>query len=112
MGPHHKPVSNTNELRKPTDAIQTCIKKRNTKPKKKKRRKKSKQLYKNFKIYYVNIRGIKSKLESLKQIINEQNPTVIAITETNLKENDDVESELKSYKILVLHLLLCLFGRF
>ena len=63
---------------------------RNFLTKKTKRKKGSKELYKNFSIYYSNIRGIKSKIKSLKQIIEEKQPTVICIAETHLKESDQI----------------------
>ena len=39
---------------------------------------------KNVSIMYLNIRGLKSKLESLKEIIDEQKPDVIALVEIAL----------------------------
>ena len=42
-------------------------------------------------IYYVNIRGIKSKILSLSEIIAEVEPTVIAITETHLGEKEKID---------------------
>ena len=46
---------------------------------------------------YCNIRGLKSKEESLKEIMEEQEPTMVCITETHLKEEDKLEFE--NYKI-------------
>ena len=53
---------------------------------------------KNASIMYLNIRGLKSKLESLKEIIDEQKPDIIALVETLLCENDAIE--LKNYDII------------
>ena len=47
----------------------------------------------NFKVMYNNIRGIKSKRTSLKQIVDEENPTIVGIAETNLQEGESVEIE-------------------
>ena len=46
---------------------------------------------------YCNIRDLKSKEESLKEIMEEQEPTMVCITETHLKEEDKLEFE--NYKI-------------
>ena len=43
---------------------------------------------KSCKILYNNIRGIKSKKKSLEQIIEEEDPTIIGITETKLNKDD------------------------
>ena len=53
---------------------------------------------KNVSIMYPNIQGLKSKLESLKEIIDEQKPDIIALVETLLCENDAIE--LKNYEII------------
>ena len=53
--------------------------------------------FKNFKIYYVNIRGIKSKMTELKRIIREERPHVICLTETLLRPSEWVEID-KNYK--------------
>ena len=47
---------------------------------------------------YLNIRGLKFKLESLKEIIDEQKPDIIALVETLLCENDAIE--LKNYETI------------
>ena len=58
-------------------------KERNTKKKKKKRRtKKRRRQLTNFRILYVNINGLKSKTSSLLEIVEEKEPTVIALVET------------------------------
>ena len=42
---------------------------------------------------YLNIRGLKSKLESLREKIDEIEPTVICITETHLLEKEGLDIE-------------------
>jgi len=46
----------------------------------------------------LNIRGIKSKLISLKEIIEETKPTILNIQETHLGENEVID--LEGYKII------------
>ena len=46
----------------------------------------------------MNIRGIKSKTRSLDEIIQEENPTLIAIAETWLEEKEEIK--LEGYKII------------
>jgi hypothetical protein len=57
---------------------------------------KTKKEFSNFKVYYVNTRGIKSKLNSVERISNELKPQVICITETMLGEKEKVD--LPGYK--------------
>ena len=73
------------------------------KPKEKKRRKirrskKIKNKLKKFKLMYVNIRGVKSKRRSLEEIVKEEKPTVIAITETLLEKTEELT--LEQYEVL------------
>ena len=70
------------------------------KKKKKVRRggKKIKNKLKKFKMIYVNMRGYKSKKRSLKQIIDEEKPTMIAIAETLLE--DDEKEKIEGYHVL------------
>ena len=44
-------------------------------------------------IYYVNIRGLKSKLDSLEEIIERHSPDIIGIVETHLGEEERIEIE-------------------
>ena len=37
---------------------------------------------------YNNINGIKTKIPSLKRIVSEEKPVILALTETKLKESD------------------------
>ena len=46
---------------------------------------------KSCKFYYLNIRGLKSKIESLKEIIIQEKPEVIGIVETMLDAKDEVD---------------------
>ena len=55
-------------------------------------------MFKKFTLYYNNIRGIKSKLESLKEIIIEKKPHIICLNETLLGEEEKVEIE--DYEIM------------
>jgi exonuclease III len=52
---------------------------------------------KKFTVWYQNIRGIKSKMESLTEKIEEHEPTVFCITETHLGDKEPFEME--GYKI-------------
>jgi len=53
--------------------------------------------YKHLKIYYVNIRGIKSKMTTLSEIILEEKPNIICLNETLLKEEENIDIK-KLYK--------------
>ena len=46
---------------------------------------------KHFKVYYLNIRGYKSKMDTLMEIINSEKPDVIGLVETMLAEKEKVE---------------------
>ena len=51
-----------------------------------------------MKIYYNNIRGVKSKINSLKEIIDDQKPHIISISETLLGKEDCID--IKNYKFM------------
>jgi exonuclease III len=51
-----------------------------------------------MKIYYNNIRGVKSKINSLKEIIDDQKPHIICLSETLLGKEDNIE--IKKYKFM------------
>ena len=53
---------------------------------------------KKFKVYYNNIRGIKSKIKSIKEIIENDQPTLIGIVETHLNREDEIE--IKEYEVV------------
>ena len=55
------------------------------------RSRKNKNDFKNFKVYYVNIRGVKSKIDSLVRIANETQPQVMCVTETMLGEKEKID---------------------
>eukprot|EP00794_Sanderia_malayensis_P004143 gene4143-4696_t len=90
------PVVKTINIKKKSDIVvnKNDIRKDKKDTKKKtKRQKKNKKFYTNFRLYYVNCRGVKSKIESLKEIIEEEKPTVICLTETHIAEEDSIHLE-------------------
>ena len=46
-----------------------------------------------FSIYYVNVRGLKSKMDSVQRILEDIQPEVICMTETHLGDGEKVELE-------------------
>ena len=50
-------------------------------------------ILKNFVVMVDNVRGIKSKLNSIKDILEEEKPAILALTETKLVKEDVVEFE-------------------
>ena len=61
--------------------------------KKVRRGKSVKNVLKNLKLYYNNLRGIKSKLISLAEILEKVKPHVICLNETKLGEDERVSIE-------------------
>ena len=61
--------------------------------KKIRRGKKCKNALKRCKIMCCNIRGYKTKVTSIKEIIEEQKPVIIGLVETKLREQDQIEIE-------------------
>ena len=59
--------------------------------KKTRRSKRIRNSLKNLTILYVNIRGLKSKLDSLENIITEVDPSIMCPVETHLEVTDQVE---------------------
>lgn len=49
-------------------------------------------------MYYVNVRGVKSKMEAIEEIMEEVNPTVICLTETHFGNNEKIK--LTGYHII------------
>ena len=49
------------------------------------RSKRIKTALKNFKIYYQNVRALKSKLDSLQQMIEDYQPALVCIVETHMQ---------------------------
>ena len=47
----------------------------------------------NFKLLYSNINHLKSKMESLNNILEETKPTIVALVETKLPEKEKPEIE-------------------
>ena len=70
---------------------------RDIKKKKVRRGQKIKNKLKNFQVFYLNIRGLKSKFSSLLTKIEEEEPTIFCITETHLLEEEDVKVD--GYKL-------------
>ena len=63
--------------------------------------KRKKSMAKNLsqlKMYFVNVRGIKSKIEQVRKIIKEEDPDIIGMVETMMAEKDELEIE--GYKML------------
>ena len=81
-------VNNVNRINEKENGTNTPKRKRKIR-----RSLKNKVHYKNFGIYYNNIRGIKSKIETLKEIIQDKQSTIICIAETHLSETDDIKIE-------------------
>ena len=44
-----------------------------------------------FKVLYMNIRGLKSKLGSLCEVMKEEQPEILGIVETMLDDKDDIQ---------------------
>ena len=63
------------------------------KGKKKRRRKTNENKLRQMTLYYVNIRGIKSKIESLQEIVEEKKPDIIALVETHLEKEEQLKIE-------------------
>jgi exonuclease III len=76
---------------------ETAASPRTGKRKKTRRGQRIRNKMKKFTIWYQNIRGIKSKLESLREKIEEYSPTVVCITETHLLDTEPMS--LEGYKI-------------
>ena len=53
---------------------------------------------KRITIYYVNVRGLKSKMEDTLRIIEDINPDIIGLVETHMKREENVEID--GYKII------------
>ena len=46
---------------------------------------------KDFKIYYQNVRGLKSKIDSLAETIDDYEPTLIRLVETHLSKQEQIQ---------------------
>ena len=69
---------------------------KNKKSKKVRRAESSEKKLKKMSVYFNNVRGIKSKMESLKEIIEELQPDVLGIVETHLDKEEKLE-EIEGY---------------
>ena len=54
------------------------------------RSKRIKSALKNFKIYYQNVRGLKSKLDSLQEMIDDYQPVLVCIVETHMQKEEEI----------------------
>ena len=68
------------------------------KRKRKKGNKKIRNKMRKFKVLYMNIRGLKSKLGSLCEVVKEEQPEILGIVETMLDDKDDIQID--GYTIL------------
>ena len=59
--------------------------------------KKIKNRLTNLKIYHQNVRGLKSKIDSLAEIIDDYEPTQICLVETHLSKEEQIQ--IPGYKI-------------
>ena len=66
-------------------------KKGSMKDKKCRRSKRNQNKFKKLKVYYANVRGIKSKITSMKEIIKEIKPHIICLTETKLGKDENIK---------------------
>ena len=48
---------------------------------------------KQMKTYYVNIRGLKSKKESLEEVLDEVKPDIIGLVETHMEQGEELRIE-------------------
>lgn len=66
------------------------IEKEETNVKGRDKSRKYKKIRDNSDIYYVNIRGIKSKMESLDSVLEERKPDIVGIAETMLDNQEEI----------------------
>ena len=69
------------------------------KPKKRRKGQPIKNRLKKFKILYLNIRGMKSKINSLNDILEEIQPAIFCITETHLMEKEKLDIDEDDYEV-------------
>ena len=62
------------------------------------RSKRIKNALKNFKIYYQNVRGLKSKLDSLQEMIDDYQPALVCIVETHMQKEKEIQ--MPSYSLV------------
>ena len=85
-----KILERENKEKKQIQKQNTDRKERKNKEKKSKRKKTMEKKLKEMKMYFVNCRGLKSKLESLKEITTEYKPDIVGLVETHLDSEDDI----------------------
>ena len=56
-----------------------------------KRVRRSKRIKNTLSIYYQNVRGLKSKLDSLPEMIDDYQPTLICIVETHMQKEEEIQ---------------------
>ena len=59
--------------------------------KKTRQSKKVKNALTNFKVFYQNVRGLKSKVDSIMETISDYQPILICLVETNLKKEEEIK---------------------
>ena len=59
--------------------------------KKTKRSKKTKNALTNFKVFYQNIRGLKSKVDSIMETISDYQSILICLVETHLQKEEEIK---------------------
>ena len=58
--------------------------------KKTRQSKKTKNALTNFKVFYQNIRGLKSKVDSIMETISDYQPILICLVETHLQKEEEI----------------------
>ena len=69
------------------------------KKKKVKRKKSAEKCLQNMEIYFNNVRGLKTKWDSIQEIISENKPDIVGLVETHL-EKKEVIGEIDGYTII------------
>ena len=87
-----KDINRNKENRQPSELQQEEQQKNGKKQKKRKirRSKKIKNTLKDFKIFYQNVRGLKSKIDALDEVIDDYKPNLICLVETHLAKEEQI----------------------
>ena len=94
-------ITPINEIKERPKAEEKREKQNNEGDKEKKKVKRGKKIRRRLekcKVLYSNLRGLKSKQLSLEEIIAEENPTIIALVETGLEQNEEIKFE--GYRVI------------
>ena len=85
--------------KKAVESNQNCEKKeyKTNKKKKTRRSNKIKNTLKDFKIFYQNVRGLKSKVDSLDETLNDWDPSLACLVETHMSPEEEIK--IPGYKI-------------